>query len=159
MRWAPVVPHWCSKPHTPINFPKIWTRKKKVESFDLKCRYWTSSWKQFRKKSQIFLSAPQSLNLSCWPQNAPCKNRARSNYLTRSFNRHQFLSINTDSIASWKKISADSACKVHFEVEIFYTIKRFSGKKNNFFLKHPNKNVYSLKLYVKTSLAWSEIEA
>ena len=81
VRWPLVVSHWCSKPHTQINFPKIWVREKYVESFKVKCQYWTPSWKQFRKKNQtskiIIFSAPQSLNPSCWPQNAPCKNRTR----------------------------------------------------------------------------------
>ena len=106
VRWALVVSHWCSKPPTQINCPKIQVRKKYIESFEVKCQYWTSSWKQFRKKNRIknqkllFFLLQQSLNPSCWPQNAPSKNRARSNYLTRSLNRHQFLSINIDSKAS-----------------------------------------------------------
>ena len=138
MRGTPVVSHWSSKAHTPINFPKLWAREKSVESFKAKCRYWTSFSKNLEKKIKNhikFFLTPQSLNLCSWPQNAPCKNRARSNHLTRSLNRHQFLSINIESPASWKKISAASTCKVYSEVYI-YTIERFSGKNRIIFVWH-----------------------
>ena len=36
------VPPLCSEPNTPINFPKIWVRKKYVESFEVKYQYWVS---------------------------------------------------------------------------------------------------------------------
>ena len=99
VRWAPFVPHWCSKPHTPINFPNIWTREKYVANFKVKCRYQPPLEKNLEKKSKFkfFFPAPQSFNLGYWPQNAPCKIKARSNDLTRPLNRHKFLSINIDS--------------------------------------------------------------
>ena len=121
-------PDMQQAPHSD-KFSKNLARKKHVASFQVKV---------FRQKNktkienQFYFPAPQSLNLSCWSQNALCKNRARSNYLTRSLNRHQFLSININSTASWNKFSMDSACKVHMEIYIF-SIERFSEKKIVFF--------------------------
>ena len=57
-----------------------------------------------KKKLIWFLFSSAELKLELWPQNAPCKNRARSNYRTRSLNRHEFLSINIDSTASRKNV-------------------------------------------------------
>ena len=78
-------------------------------------------------KINFIFSAPQSLIPSCWLQNAPCKNRAWSNYPKRSLNWHLFLSINIDSAPSWKICMANSVWKVHFE-DYIYTIE-FSRKK------------------------------
>ena len=108
--------------------------------------------KNLEKKPNFFFPAPQSLISSCWPQNAPCENRVQSNFPKRSLNRHLFLSININSTASWKTISAHSVCKVHFEVYI-YTIERFLGKKTIFFLTHPNIYVWGIPWHSDQDLA------
>ena len=74
-------------------------------------------------------------NPSCWLQNAPCKNRAPSNYFTRSLNRHQYLSINIDSTASWKKIRRILYARCILR-SIFTLLKGFQEKIEYFFFTH-----------------------
>ena len=93
------------KPHNPINFPKIWFREQYVESFEVKCRYWTFSWKQFRQKKMKFFFLQlhrawtrvidyRMYHVKIEPDQIIAQGRSID---------INFLSMNIDSTASWKK--------------------------------------------------------